>query len=295
LKEQPLWSRYENHGAGAATSYHDFSFVTTNRISPGEEIFLPQHPHFYIPEIMPTEDDWVQVGQIITDLALFRDQFPGMTWSVFSDVLRRMKHEIVFKTGMKRIMPDSIEVFDDALQFGIDKALLTEKQRTVEWLEKNGKCLDNLRAGISTIHGAGRGAFAMRHIPKGSIIAPAPLMHIMNISSFKTNANSTNMTEEKSYQLLLNYCFGHRDSSLLLCPTTSVVLINHSRENANAVYRWSSSSSNKKYDKPDPRMSPVENLRSNYSDLFDTNTKLMFDFIATRDIKEGEEIFIDYG
>eukprot|EP00550_Attheya_septentrionalis_P001234 CAMPEP_0198283790 /NCGR_PEP_ID=MMETSP1449-20131203/3391_1 /TAXON_ID=420275 /ORGANISM="Attheya septentrionalis, Strain CCMP2084" /LENGTH=79 /DNA_ID=CAMNT_0043980625 /DNA_START=7 /DNA_END=243 /DNA_ORIENTATION=+ len=35
-------------------------------------------------------------------------------------------------------------------------------KRSVEWLKENGKCLDNIKAGNSTIPEAGRGAFATR-------------------------------------------------------------------------------------------------------------------------------------
>ena len=45
--------------------------------------------------------------------------------------------------------------------------------------------------------------------------------------------------EVSNRQLLINYCFGHRKSEILLCPTTSVALVNHSKEKANAKIRWS--------------------------------------------------------
>jgi hypothetical protein len=47
-------------------------------------------------------------------------------------------------------------------------------------------------------------------------------------------------------QLLVNYCFGHGESSLLLCPVTNVILINHCSdrtqqcgpEGPNAMFQW---------------------------------------------------------
>ena len=153
--------------------------------------------------------------------------------------------------------------------------------------------MDNLRAGVSTITGAGRGAFATRFIPKGSIIAPCPLVHIMDKTKLLMSSNKNDHTNEK-YQLLLNYCFGHKKSSLLLCPTTSASLINHSKEGANAAYQWAQSSENQKR-KMHYTMGPLEDLQTNSSSYAEQNTKLSFDFIATRDIYEGEEVFIDYG
>ena len=61
---------------------------------------------------------------------------------------------------------------------GIKETELEGSIRPVDWLRINGKCLDNLRPGVSNIEGAGRGAFATRFIPQGDLVAPAPLIHI---------------------------------------------------------------------------------------------------------------------
>jgi hypothetical protein len=47
-----------------------------------------------------------------------------------------------------------------------------------DWLEENGQCMDNIKVGQSKNPNAGRGAFANRFIPKGGLVAPAPLIHI---------------------------------------------------------------------------------------------------------------------
>ena len=39
--------------------------------------------------------------------------------------------------------------------------------RDLEWLQKHGRCMDNIRDGVSQIPHAGRGAFARRFISKG--------------------------------------------------------------------------------------------------------------------------------
>jgi hypothetical protein len=51
---------------------------------------------------------------------------------------------------------------------------------------------------------------------------------------------------QRHEQLLVNYCFGHGESSLLLCPVTNVILINHCSdrtqqcgpEGPNAMFQW---------------------------------------------------------
>ena len=115
----------------------------------------------------------------------------------------------------------------------------------------------------------------------------------MDKSKLLIKSNNTDGSETK-YQLLLNYCFGHKNSSLLLCPTTSAVLINHHREKANAIIQWAEPSINQK-NVINYRMRPMEDLEAQSLSLSDLNTKLAFDIVATRDIAEGEEIFVDYG
>jgi hypothetical protein len=56
-------------------------------------------------------------------------------------------------------------------------------------LEENGQCMDNIKDGVSTIPDAGRGAFANRFIPKGGLVAPAPLIHIPDRSIFTMYAH----------------------------------------------------------------------------------------------------------
>ncbi|MGV2389782.1 MAG UNVERIFIED_CONTAM: hypothetical protein LVR29_20560 [Microcystis novacekii LVE1205-3] len=60
-------------------------------------------------------------------------------------------------------------------------------------------------------------------IVKGDIVVPAPMIQIMDrdlLSLYDENGD-----HKVGDQLVLNYCFGHRDSSLLLCPNTNAILI----------------------------------------------------------------------
>jgi hypothetical protein len=98
--------------------------------------------------------------------------------------------------------------------------------RSIEWLEENGKCIDNIYPGQSTINGAGHGAFAKRDLLKGTIISGSPLLHVPFNNAFMpmyriyTHEESVyvDTREVVSQQLILNYCFGHSETPLLLCP-----------------------------------------------------------------------------
>lgn len=150
-----------------------------------------------------------------------------------------------------------------------------------------GKCLDNIRPGKSTISGAGRGAFATKFIQKGSLVSPAPMVHLQNSDILDIPIREERAINSK--QLLLNYCFGHRKSEILLCPTTSVALINHSSKEPNVEIRWAHSDSHQQSIYHNNKLEHLFNV----SDT--ENTKLVFDFVALRDIKPDEEFFLDYG
>jgi len=115
-----------------------------------------------------------------------------------------------------------------------------------------------------------------------------------------TEAPSVDDTDEKDVlvirdgdekigtQVLMNYCYGHPESSLLFFPTGAVAnYINHSKEKANARMVWSDHpNNNKHWFNIDPQ---------NLIDEGNHYIGLMMEIVATRDIKEGEEIFLDYG
>jgi hypothetical protein len=170
--------------------------------------------------------------------------------------------------------------------------------KELSWLEENGQCMDNIKSGISEFPDVGRGAFANRFIPKGGLVAPAPVVHIPDYDVLKMYepidsprndkghySINPNMEGPLHYQLLLNYCFGHEESTLLLCPYGLLTaLINHSSKNANTKLIWSDNMRHKEW-----LQKPIEDFGDDFI------SGLQLDFVATRHIKEGEEILIDYG
>jgi hypothetical protein len=120
----------------------------------------------------------------------------------------------------------------------------TLDKRDIKWIEENGICLENIRPGLSSIKGAGWGAFANIDIQNGTIITPAPLLNIPNRDSLLIYNTFVNESGERvqvensspiGHQLLLNYCFGHDKSQLLFCPSTNVILINHCSKRAGNI------------------------------------------------------------
>lgn len=189
---------------------------------------------------------------------------------------------------------------------------MTTTPRTTEWIRENGMCLDNLVPRKSTLPHAGQGAFAQYFVPKGAIVVPAPMLHIVNkdvlliheMNDDEDDDDADDDGDDESdddivesqpkWQLLLNYCFGHNESSLLLCPDTNAILINHCSQRMkqcgphgpNAEYRWSSGWEPKS---DEFRKMTLDELAKQ------PGRGLSMEIVALRDIQAGEEVFIDYG
>ena len=165
--------------------------------------------------------------------------------------------------------------------------------RSLEWLSKNGLCMDNIKPGPSKIPYAGRGAFATRDIKEGLLVAPVPLIQIsdetvLDLHQVKSVEYQDDSKDESMYiresddvigiQLLMNYCYGHPESSMLFFPTGAVTsYINHSPEKANAKMVWSDHPNNRK------------DLFGAWLKPFNPMGGLVLEIVATEDIKEGEE------
>eukprot|EP00537_Pseudo-nitzschia_pungens_P017557 CAMPEP_0172410782 /NCGR_PEP_ID=MMETSP1061-20121228/77059_1 /TAXON_ID=37318 /ORGANISM="Pseudo-nitzschia pungens, Strain cf. pungens" /LENGTH=664 /DNA_ID=CAMNT_0013146977 /DNA_START=73 /DNA_END=2067 /DNA_ORIENTATION=+ len=190
----------------------------------------------------------------------------------------------------------TIDDLKNLMDFGGSKfQTYNDTKKDIEWMNEHAQCMDNIREGVSKIPHAGRGAFASRFIPKDGLVSPAPLIHLPNRSSLTiydhkiTDAGKwiRKVDSPSHHQLLLNYCFGHRDTSMVLCPYGYLnFLINHDHKNPNTKVVW------------------TEKRRMRHPEWFDMPVKewggefhsgLSLDYVALRDIQPGEEITIDYG
>ena len=154
--------------------------------------------------------------------------------------------------------------------------------------------MDHLEEGKSTLPHAGRGAFTRRFIGKGEVVVPLPLIHVANRSDY--DMYDRRLFEEGGIQrdqskgpvhqqLMLNYCFGHASSTLLLCPYANVAsLINHNQTLANAKLQWSA----KALRSPEWMEMPIELWAHGHF------SGLALELVATRDLLPGEEVFFDY-
>lgn len=229
----------------------------------------------------------------------------------------------------------------DRLQVGsvILGNVLLQNHRTVPWLKEHGVCIENIRMGLSTIPNAGRGAFSNTFLPKGSLISPAPLLNVVDETKFRMSRKGQEEENEEEddhddkeqeeeeedasdcsfrnpkqlrhqQQLLLNYCFSHLQSSIILCPQTNAILINHCssrqefgngnttttisgpcniRDGPNAYIRWATDWDENTNEWLNMTMEEIKEASS------EGRRGLSLEVIALRDIHPNEEILMDYG
>lgn len=181
-----------------------------------------------------------------------------------------------------------------AMSVGSARAYLPHFTRSISWLDENGRCIDGLAVAPSSFGEFGRGAFATRKFATGDVITTTPLLQLNRtlLDTYQFSMNHPGKQRKLSptklgRQLLLNYCYGHRDSSLVFFPYSPAVsmLNNGGKEMTNAQLKFS----NFFWHKYDWESDSAE-------ELLNKNTSgLIFDIITTKPISSGEEIFIDYG
>lgn len=165
----------------------------------------------------------------------------------------------------------------------------------------NGVCLDTM---IYPSHAKnGRGAFASEPIPKGSIVAYSPVLPLPR-EELRYVRKKEKRKNDAFYrdQLLLNYCFGHENSSVLLFPYGSFVnYINHApmvdndggNTTANVRVQWS-----EKLCQNNVIGDTEIDLRNmTPSELWGSSSPegLVLEYVALRNIQPNDEILLDYG
>ena len=273
--------RLKHPGAGAFTYLANITVKATMNIKQGNEVFFSYWNESKLLDMggsIPLSGDYTKADIVINE-----------TEQLISKVgvgnISEHWHQILSKLPprVKAALPSKIDTFSQLTllkQMGSARTSLQPMSRSVEWLQTNGICLDTLYRKKSRIGGAGQGALVSFAYDKGDVVLTAPMLHIAKKDYLFYRKEST-----KTHQLLLNYCFGHNKSSVLLCPYAGLAyLINHSKS-PNVAIHWSSH-----------RHHQVKWLDESLEHLSRRNkTGLFFDFIALRDIGPHEEILLDYG
>jgi hypothetical protein len=317
--------RHRDPGAGAFTPYHNGTTIVSRHIPAGGELFkfygdnwFETRPDSFGPTF-PLSDDFPVAEALLQQLfeltttpdSMEEDDEHNNTmqqdlWDIITSL---SEPPYAFVSRVLGALPTKLSDAAIANDAG-EIAVLHQPaaMRSPEWLQQNGRCIDHMRPGMSTIDQAGHGAFATRDLPIHTVITTSPLHHLpyqefCNMYKFdldeehnrwNKNVDGDNIGDDEptstaGYQVLLNYCYSHAETTLLLCPYgAGINYINHqSGKKANVKIQWAE-------DFPLAHQSQglnetVESLEWNYQPQFG------FDYIAIKNIQEGDELFLDYG
>jgi len=305
-------------GAGAFSYYSGHKFEATANIKAGSEIFgnygeswLDGREGSYA-DYVPRNSDFQEAFKLFKimsrDLEKHSVPITDSLIGSFADIVKRLHTRVgnAFPTTAKQFQELQRRQYEGVYPGEVLLGHVTHgNDRDSNWIKENGLCLENIRPGKSTIPDAGRGAFANGFMPEGSIVSPAPLLNVVDRSKLNVfhRGNDSSQSEDEeliSQQLLINYCFSHVESSLVLCPQTNAILINHcstriqyggqcGESGPNAVIRWATT-----WDKDTEQWLNMS-LEEIAQKTQDGSRGLSLEIIATRDILPNEEIFIDYG
>ncbi|KAL7579563.1 hypothetical protein ACA910_007932 [Epithemia clementina (nom. ined.)] len=324
--------RSRDPGSGAFSGYYDSITSAAQDIPAGSEL-LAQYGADWVPKLpgvqvtldepMDKADDFLVDDYI--PFILKHDNNKDISDNVKEALWNFTKTFPVYSQAMTTLPRD---LWSEVEQFVHESSLLAEGQlpndlsivrhflrkhyiRPLEWLQThpNSYCQDHIRPDKSTIPQAGRGAFATRDLPAGTVVgyAPfatrdlpagtvvgyAPLIHIGKDGRKIFDIEYTNVYKKGTrhqYDLIINYSFGHPNSTMLLTPYGGMVnYINHASGSvANVQVRF-----------PDKELiaHKPEWLHRDPEFFHNAIEKigLSFEYVALRDIKQGEEVFMDYG
>jgi hypothetical protein len=311
--DNPDINRYNSPGAGASTPWYNRSSTAMKDIAAGQELFVDYGTNWFTSregafQLVPIPQDYslaqeflLQYGillvgstnpaDLIGDKMSLNDEAQADLWDIITNTFP-------YISRVKQALPRNYKDAVRAIHGNIQTIEEENSIRSIQSLKEHGKCMDNIVPKKSTIPHAGYGAFATRFISKDSLIAPAPVVHIVD---GKTTVNMYNdaigrlgnivrdeTTGPVAKQLILNYCFGHANSSLLLFPYSSnVAYINHHATNYNAKVQWTTDFDF--YHHTDWLNKSLEYLEEQWT------SGLMLEFVALRDIQPDEEVLINYG
>jgi len=256
------------HNKGAIAEFSGYSTQAKTDIKAGEEIMFTK--------VDKDDKTFELVVQIMQNFSNYISDVKGDEFDGF----RRQAWKLI--TDAADEIAELLPSYDDLVAIkGRYDHFAANNTLPVEILESEAYCLDFIKRDTSTIPGAGFGAFATIPITKGGYVAPIPMVGLR-----KSELMPSNHTEE--LEMVINYCFMHNDSDLLLYPRfTMINYINHDASPNVEIQLVTS-----KY----PQIND-QSVWSNKTvdEVLNDAPVMMFELVATRDISEGEELFLDYG
>jgi len=291
IKDQQNLHRSKDAGFGAFSPYVNVQVEAMEPIIAGQELFADYGDDWYQYETRkkkfenaPSRLMFQALTRQFQEWEQFMSSFPNeISDKEFAHFWKFYKDILPLPEQAKQLLPSDLKGVKSAMKMGIDLYNAPKNFiRSMDYLEKTGICMDNLVVATSKIEQAGQGAFSKFSKEKGSIVMSSPVLFECQEDSFIYDAHG-----EKRLQLILNYGYSHNKSSITFYPyAPHVNLINHSSKEPNVRLQWSKNS----------RYQNNNWLKFSKEELCEQDhVELMWDYVAIRDVKKGDEILLDYG
>mmetsp|Transcript_10744 Transcript_10744/g.31801 ORF Transcript_10744/g.31801 Transcript_10744/m.31801 type:complete len:703 (-) Transcript_10744:22-2130(-) len=287
--------RATDPGAGAFSPFYDAKFGATRDIPAGSELFIDYGEQYFgngrkhMLDV-PLAQHFDKADQILQRFWVDTERgYADLTDETWQQLRKNVT------SNEKRLMAALPSTLAEAIRVKEEKGGRTGSMhhalRSPDWLKENGWCIDAIQPGLSPIPQAGRGAFAARLLKKGDVVAPVPLLQLSREDMLMYYQDEGGFVFQDGQQLMLNYCYGHPKSSLLLFPySPGFGFINHgdgatSATEPNIRLQWTAS--------------PISH--SNWLNktaqevLLEPHSGLIMEIVAFRNIQPGEEILLDFG
>jgi hypothetical protein len=318
-RTHPKLDRRIDPGSGAFSDLTNSAFRSSYPISAGEELFVSYGERWLIgrPEFkdVPLLENFREVDQIAASIwsMLQLEGAAAIRREAVGHLLETVKNSMISNHRTKGAMNNVLDL--ERLELLLQRngtAKMTVEARSQTWLDTHGFCLDHSKQkgwlnGVvaidllifivslsstskvyvkdSTLSQAGKGAFSRRSLKSGTVIHTSPVIatprHLL-----ENMDNNTQIASINSKQLLINYHFGHSNSTILFLPLTQMIAINHNTARTkhgtapNARVEFSTHESKTRY-----------LLQRSLVDIFaERYSSLLLDVIATRDIAPDEEV-----
>ena len=238
---------------GAFTYFHSRKSYAKRDIQQGQEIFVPYGDLWFETRThaigpIPIEGDHERAQKLyetfktnlLSKYGTTNDQKKFRLLEEFWDTfVAGDDANTIWQSSILAALPPK-EEYAKMEQIGLVELKRSQMVRSTEWLNKHAVCADNFYFKKSTLHKAGHGVFAQRKLKQGEVVLPVPFIHIPDRSILdmygpkKPKRRSDDTTVKGDVvvrkQLLLNYCLGHANSTMLLSPYGPVFnVINHNQ------------------------------------------------------------------
>jgi hypothetical protein len=302
--------RSTDPGVGAITPYHNCTTSVIQNIPAGGELFKDYGDHWFVTRpyafsTLPLKDDFRKAEHLVKK---FYTLSMGLRVRHVSSEALTDLWGVVTSINYSRTI-NALPAEYDAVPLVAKKGMRAYYQpsgtRDLQDLDKTGRCLDIVKPAKSTMAQAGRGLFATQRLRTGSIVAGTPLIQVQDGRIFDMFGGDwfdkdaePDRDDLVGYQIMMNYCWKHAESTVYLCPYgAGVNYVNHgsSRDDdndnehkkANVRLQWAA----------DGVMGHDATwLSKPPGDMgYRASPGLFIDLVATRDIMPGEEILMDYG